>query len=390
MCTARCALIIFLLEDCVGVYIAVMPRRTRAAHVDDEIKSLSDDHLPVNGGDIHEAELVAELPAVVSSSIAQASNAKAHANGKGSNERMRNVCFTWNNYTEADFEKLKVWCVEKTAYAVIGKEVGKKEETPHLQGYFEMKNAMTHSALTKKVLPCFHESRKAQTAQPAIDYCKKDGDYWEHGKAHVNQGQRTDLQVVRDLLRGGGRMADVVDVVSSGQGLRAAEILLKYVEPRRSWETEVIWLFGSTGVGKSHMAHEMLPDAWQSNETLQWWDGYDAHEHVIIEEFRDDQCSFATLLRIFDKYPFRVQVKGGYRSLLAKKIVVTSCHHPGEMYSDLPEKDKRQLYRRIKECRMLYMTPEGGRDYKLLDIHTARGHLIGCMCDGCRTYITDH
>ena len=42
-------------------------------------------------------------------------------------KRSRGWCFTLNNYTEEDFNKLKNTCTQFCKKFIIGKEVGKKE-----------------------------------------------------------------------------------------------------------------------------------------------------------------------------------------------------------------------------------------------------------------------
>jgi hypothetical protein len=44
------------------------------------------------------------------------------------------------------------------------------------------------------------------------------------------------------------------------------------------------WYHGSTGTGKSRAAREMNP-GYYLKELNRWWDGYDGHDCVLIEEF---------------------------------------------------------------------------------------------------------
>lgn len=140
-------------------------------------------------------------------------------------------------------------------------------------------------------------------------------------------------------------MLDIIEHASSYQSLKAGEILLKYGEAGRSTKPIVIWIHGPTGTGKSAMAHKLAPDAWWTAKTLKWWDGYDAHANVVIDDFRADYCTFHELLRILDRYPYRVETKGGSRQLLANLIVVTSPFPPEHVYRE--REDIGQLLRRI-------------------------------------------
>ena len=59
-------------------------------------------------------------------------------------QRYRNLVFTVNNYTEADFNRLLSH--EHFKYVIIGKEVG-ENGTPHLQGYAEQSKQMRFNAI---------------------------------------------------------------------------------------------------------------------------------------------------------------------------------------------------------------------------------------------------
>jgi len=188
-----------------------------------------------------------------------------------------------------------------------------------------------------------------------VAYCSKeesriDGP-WTFGEAS-RPGKRNDLEAVKAVVKAGGGMAQVLEVATSYQGLRGAELLLKYVEPSRNFKPQVRWYHGSTGSGKTKTAMEEFPKAWMSSKNLKWWEGYDAHEVVVVDDFRKDFCSFHELLRIVDRYGYRVEVKGGSRQLLAKTIVFTCPWAPDVLYENRGEEDVGQLMRRIDEVRL--------------------------------------
>ena len=143
-------------------------------------------------------------------------------------------------------------------------------------------------------------------------------------------------------------MRDIVPVAKSVQTVRMAEIHLKYFETKRNWKPEVIWCYGPTGSGKSKYAHETAEDAFVALETGQWWEGYDQHEDVIIDDMRKDFVKFHTLLKLLDRYPFVIECKGGSRQFLAKRIFITTPLHPLELYDT--REDVKQLTRRIDKC----------------------------------------
>jgi len=144
-------------------------------------------------------------------------------------------------------------------------------------------------------------------------------------------------------------MSVIIDHVSNLQGIRTAEKLLVYKEPKRTWKPKVLWFCGASGTGKTKMAFELCPDAYMAMDTGQWWEGYDGHSEVIIDDMRKDFLKFHQLLKLLDRYPYRVEQKGSSRQFLAKTIIITSCYSPDQMYDT--REDIYQLLRRIDKIK---------------------------------------
>lgn len=243
------------------------------------------------------------------------------------------------------------------AYCLYGVETCPETNKQHHQGYVEFSTNRKLNRLKKFDDQIHWEKRHGNQAQ-AIDYCKKEGDWTETGTAkECRQGNRKDIHEIRHIIKNGGAMKDVLDVATSLQSIRMAEIQLKYLEKKRDWKPEVFWYWGETGSGKTRRAvSEAGVDHYMSSRNLKWWEGYDADDNVIIDDFRKDFCTFHELLRILDRYPFRVEVKGSSRQLLAKKIWITSCFHPADVYET--REDIGQLLRRIDLILKIEMRPE--------------------------------
>lgn len=260
--------------------------------------------------------------------------------------RVRNFVFTINNYEPEDLEKANsVW--DKASYLIIGKEVG-ESNTPHLQGYCELEGQMSFKKLKKTYMPRAHIEKRKGTGKQAADYCKKEGNFTEQGQLK-KQGKRNDLAAVKTAIEEGYNVREIVETASNYQAIRMAECLMKYKEPQRTWKPTVKWYYGATGTGKTKQAHEECEDPYVAMETAQWWEGYDAHAEVIIDDMRRNFCCFNFLLKLLDRYPHKIEVKGGSRQFLAKTIIITSCYSPYEMFET--REDIQQLIRRIDEIR---------------------------------------
>lgn len=253
-------------------------------------------------------------------------------------------CFTLNNYTE---EEYKILGEQEWTYLCIGREKG-KEETPHLQGYIEFQNKKRLTAL-KKINERIHWEKLKGKPWQAANYCKKDGDFQEFGEISMKEkpGKETEdfSFTIGSFLKGG--MRRVVANGPTNARMRQLEKWCTYLEPAREEKPFVHWIWGASGTGKSKIAAEYNDIYWKDD--TKWWDGYDRHETVVIDDFRGYQMRFTYLLRLLDRYPMRVEVKGGYRQMNSKNIVITSIVHPEQIYSQVADLDEpiRQLIRRI-------------------------------------------
>lgn len=262
--------------------------------------------------------------------------------------RARGWCMTLNNYTEDDVDRLSKWFRENCEYACIGREIG-SNGTPHLQICCEFKNMKSFKQM-KDVCPEWHVEKRKGTKFEAAEYCKKDGDYKEIGDLGNEQGKRTDLSMVRDMVKEGKNMRSICDVTNSYQAIRYAETLRKYYQKGRNWKPKVYWYWGPTGTGKTRLAMEQSDenDRWVSLDSFKWWEGYDGQADVIVDDFRGSDCRLKTLLRILDRYEYKVENKGGSTQLLAKNIWITCPYHPNNVYKrDEADEDMKQLLRRI-------------------------------------------
>jgi len=257
--------------------------------------------------------------------------------------RSRDWCFTLNNWTDEQYASvLKI----TAAYLCVGKEVG-ESGTPHLQGYLYFANAVSFESMKKKI-PGAHLEKAKGTSEQASTYCKKEGDWHEQGDLPEAQGKRNDLATVREMIKEGKGMKEIVEVASNFQTVRSAEVLIKYIEQPRTWKTHVTWVWGPSGCGKTKYAVDTLPSAYLKNpSTGKWWDGYDADAEVILDEI-DRETDYGRLKELTDRYTCRVETKGGTRQFLARKIVITSLYDPKVLFSDRPENGYEML-RRIDE-----------------------------------------
>ena len=98
----------------------------------------------------------------------------------------RGWCYTLNNYTVEEHEKLQSLACK---YHVIGEEEG-ESGTPHLQGFIYFASAKTFLAAKKVIGERAHIEEMKGTPAQAAEYCKKEGRFWEQGGCPLEPTQR--------------------------------------------------------------------------------------------------------------------------------------------------------------------------------------------------------
>lgn len=260
------------------------------------------------------------------------------------------------NYNDEDIEWLRrLECNVLTCYGEICPETGK----PHLQFHITFKRAYSFKALKK-----LHE-----TVSWRAQYCQQDNNYVRKRTSILlididnrkKKGGRSDLDEARSTVSSTLSMREVVKNTTNCQAIRSSEIWLKYNEPVRAIQPITVhWYYGGTGTGKTRQVFEMHdPEEVYRPVNYKWWEGYDGHKVVLLDDLRKDFCKFHELLTLIDIYPYKVECKGGSRQIQATTFYITCCHPPEKVYQT--EEDVQQLVRRLSIITEFGTTPEVDR-----------------------------
>lgn len=267
---------------------------------------------------------------------------------------VREWVYTINHYTEEDLTQVRDL---KCRFHVWAPEVG-AQGTPHIQGYVVFKDQKTRKAVSSLLKRAWLAPRsKHSTPEQCRDYIV--GPYSKNGKTKPHnpdavqvgtipeQGKRNDLNEFHAAIKAGKRGRDLsTDFLAvRGKYPRLEQTLINEEDKQRAIglfkdgirpEVHVRW--GEPGVGKSRYVYDKhgaeniyelnLGDG--SNRSV-WWDGYDGEEVILINDF-DGELGWKYLLRLLDRYPFRMQVKGGHCWRLCKYIYITANHSPEQWY----------------------------------------------------------
>jgi hypothetical protein len=147
--------------------------------------------------------------------------------------------------------------------------------------------------------------------------------------------------------------ADVVSMTRSGVDLasmvqsnptyaqrnfRFMQFAASLFSPCRDRPPFVLYLWGASGTGKSRFASQLFSRsltffAWSTC----WFDGYASnHVHVVLDDLRAERgMTPAFLLRMLDRYPCRLPVKGSSIQLNAPCVTITSAQRPSEFWAAL-------------------------------------------------------
>nr|QKV51218.1 putative replication associated protein [Crucivirus sp.] len=258
--------------------------------------------------------------------------------------------FVFTNFkVDWDTEEMKEWT--SVNFASIGLEKTKTGRLHH-QGCCYFKNPRVCSGFSKLLPPntWFRPARGDECSNNK--YTSKEGNRILLIGRPIAQGERVDLEEIRDRIINGGATPNEIACESgtSFEDIRFAETIFRLAgsAPKRTWKTTVIWLYGSAGRGKSHIAKALIgdDDCWKSSAKLDYWQQYQGQETVWFDEFRGDKCTFTALLEIMDSTPYEVNIKHGSHQLLARRLIVTSPMHPDKIYPSCAE-NVNQMLRRI-------------------------------------------
>ncbi len=248
-----------------------------------------------------------------------------------------------------DFESLLMSKDCYLRYFVFQKEVA-ESGTPHFQGYLETVNKVRFTAVKNCLgIPQLHLEQRKGTRLEAVNYCRKDETRAEGEIVHEypyvvndsnasgNQGKRSDLKDAAKQLLDTRDLCKVAEDYPTTfiRYAKGFQTLLFVTAPKRTVVPRVILLYGATGLGKTRHVHEHYRDVYFKAPDTRWFDGYNGQMTLCLDDYAGapNKMSLSYILQLLDRYPFMLEVKGGYTPLLAQTVVITTNIHPKKWFN---------------------------------------------------------
>ena len=128
-----------------------------------------------------------------------------------SKDRLKNFCFTLNNYTIKDIEYLSDFYNAYCNYLIYGKEEGEKEHTPHIQGYCQLKKQTRFNTI-KKLLNKYHIENAIGTPEQNKIYCSKEGNFVEFGTMLKKGSNKIVKETIREQIKQCNSYNEVLEI----------------------------------------------------------------------------------------------------------------------------------------------------------------------------------
>lgn len=262
----------------------------------------------------------------------------------------RNYCFS--DFQLLDIKKIYENYSDIIRYVCWGKEVCPKTLRDHYQGWIQFINKKRFNG-AKKIFGCnkIHIESCYGNEFDNDKYCKKDGKYQSIGQ-FISQGYRSDIEQIKNKIDNGGTMLECANdnfqlYLQYGRGLKEYKNMVDKKKRKAFRKVNVKVYSGSTGTGKTRRAMDQKKDVFKiTGSSLDWWDGYEGEEIIVIDEYNND-VPITKMLNILDGYELRLPIKGSFTYANWNKVIITTNLDMNEIHPCAKSEHKKALFRRI-------------------------------------------
>jgi len=249
------------------------------------------------------------------------------------------------------------------SFGIWQHERGAETGHDHIQLYVEFRHAVSLSRLRSLFQDSHCEARRG-SRQQAVDYCSKEetrvaGPYSVGTYEEQAPGTRSDIKHLHTSVLSKRSLHELWTSPGSGasmfryhRGVAVMRATLS-LEERRADKPYVVILWGPTGTGKSARVNHSHPESFRVHQPASksmpvWWDGYEGQHTVLFDDFYG-WYKFSALLVLLDRYPNRVDYRGGSAEFVSKRVYITSNVAPRAWYPGVDDARFAALERRFDE-----------------------------------------
>lgn len=241
------------------------------------------------------------------------------------------------------------WCTEK----------GLKEETEHFHLFLHFKNQVKDDSLHSVFKrDSWHSDKCRGTTQDNRDYILKQGKYAESEKSKTSidgsfrevgefveerkgQGKRTDLLDIMDMVRDGCSNEDIEDSyptqyfsMRSAINAYRSEVLEREFLNKRRDNLKVVFVYGTTAVGKSSMVFDLFgfEDVYICYDYYKGaFDKYIAQPVMLFDEY-NGEFPLTAFNRYLDVYPCQLPARYSNKVACYNMVVILANKPLKDLY----------------------------------------------------------
>lgn len=241
----------------------------------------------------------------------------------------------------------------------------------HRQGYVEFSGKVTGpQALALLGLTNTHIEPRGGTQQQAMDYVWKDETAVPNTRVQEGQFHAPGVNNQWAALRQAMDAGDVNNIGDAAQDERFFRMAMQYASglekvantfrnTKRVREVTTWLFYGPTGTGKTHRVYELTGGDVHHKMpgSPKFWEGLENQPNLLLDEFTGKEHDFpiALLLRVLDKWPLTVEVKGSSRPAPWNTVYITTNIPFDRWYPDASPEHKEALARRLPQDHRIEM-----------------------------------
>lgn len=237
-------------------------------------------------------------------------------------------------------------------FGISCKEICPKTGKEHIHLYVHFSSQYR---LNKKILSYNNHIELCRgSPKQNIDYIEKDGNIIEEWGIRPRQGQLT-VSELKELDKNEApailyRIKNEIDEKENDKNKFFQ--MLDEIQNDCLKGPEIIYITGESGNGKTYGAYKIALENFNKEQIGKLTCKNDFIDIInedaecfVIEEFRPSQIKASDFLQLTDKYGYRCNVKGSFRTLRPKMIIICSIIPPDQLYTN--EEINIQFLRRI-------------------------------------------